>query len=132
MSRDLALCDVRPTQLYLSSGKLTDVLAWFDFDDPAYGPLPVFEHESEWYLADGHTRAFAAYLAGEDHLPVERDPDVREKYDFEVYRACISWCREEGVETIADLQGRVVEPETFEAAWVERCQQVTDGGESAD
>ncbi|SDK06432.1 hypothetical protein SAMN05216226_11642 [Halovenus aranensis] len=124
MSRDLPLEDVHPSQLYLSSEKLADVLAWFDFDDPEYGPLPVFEHEEEWYLSDGHTRAFAAYLAGEETLSVERDTKVREKYDFEVYRACISWCEEEGVETVTDLRGRIVEPDTFQEVWIDRCQQV--------
>ncbi len=127
MSLDLALTDVHPSQLYLSSEKLADVLAWFDFDDPAYGPLPVFEYDGEWYLSDGHTRAFVAYLAGEERLSVERDDEVREVYDFDVYLACISWCEEEGVKTIADLRGRIVEPGTFEEVWIERCKQALDG-----
>lgn len=124
MVRELPIEALRPSQLYLSSEKLADVLAWFDFDDPEYGPLPAFEHEGEWYLSDGHTRAFSAYLAGEETIPVERDEEVREKYDFDVYRACISWCEEEGVESAADFCGRIVEPETFQEVWIDRCQQV--------
>jgi hypothetical protein len=123
MPQELPFADVRPSQLYLSSEKLADVLEWFDFDDPEYGPLPVFEHEGEWYLSDGHTRAFAAYLAGEEALSVERDPEVREKYDFDVYLACLSWCEEEGVEKVSDFRGRIVEPETFQEVWIDRCQQ---------
>lgn len=126
MSRSLPLDDVRPTQLYLSSEKLAGVLEWFDFDDPNYGRLPAFEHDGEWYLSDGHTRAFAAVLAGEERLRIERDPAVREEYDFDVYLACIDWCAEAGVETVRDLRGRVVEPETFVAQWVERCQRIAD------
>lgn len=124
MSRELPLEEVSPSQLYLSSEKLADVLAWFDVDDPEYGPLPVFEYDGEWYLSDGHTRGFAAYLAGEETLSVERDTAVREKYDFEVYRACISWCESAGVETVADFRGRIVEPDTFQEVWIDRCQQV--------
>jgi hypothetical protein len=124
MAQELPLADVHPSQLYLSSEKLADVLEWFDFDNPEYGPPPVFEHEGEWYLSDGHTRAFAAYLAGEEALSVERDPAVREKYDFDVYLACLSWCDEEGVESVADFRGRIVEPETFKEVWIDRCQQV--------
>lgn len=124
MTRQLPLDEVSPTQLYLSSEKLTGVLEWFDFDDPAYDPVPVFEHESEWYLSDGHTRAFAAALAGADTLQVERDEHLREEYDFEVYLACIDWCSEAGIETVHDLHGRVVEPETYEALWIERCQNI--------
>ena len=124
MARELPLADVHPSQLYLSSEKLADVLAWFDFDDPEYGPLPAFEQEGEWYLSDGHTRGFAAYLAGEEALSVERDPAVREKYDFDVYLACLSWCDEQGVESVADFRGRIVEPETFKEVWIDRYQQV--------
>lgn len=126
MSRTLPLAEVRPSQLYLSREKLADVLSWFDFDDPVCGPLPVFEHDCEWYLSDGHTRAFVAYLAGEETLTVERDEELRENYDFEVYRAAIAWCDEEGVETVADLRGRIVEPETFQEVWIERCHRVAE------
>ena len=121
---ELHLDEVRPSQLYLSSEKLADVTAWFDFDEPNYGTLPVFDYQGSWYLSDGHTRAFAAYLAGEETLAVERDESVREEYDFEVYRACISWCEKEGVETVPDLRGRIVGPDSFQERWIERCHRV--------
>lgn len=124
MARRLPIEDVHPTQLYLSSEKLAAVVDWFDFDAPRDDPLPAFEHEGEWYLSDGHTRAFAAWLAGADRIAVERDPEVREAYDFDVYLTCIEWCAEEGVETIPDLRGRVVEPATYEAVWVDRCREI--------
>ncbi|SFC15453.1 hypothetical protein SAMN05444422_10541 [Halobiforma haloterrestris] len=128
MTRCLPRAEVRPTQLYLSSEKLAGVLEWFEFDEPEYEPLPAFEHGGEWYLADGHTRAFAASLAGADAIRVERDPSVRETYDFEVYRRCIEWCRDAGVETVDDLHGRVVGPRAYRELWVERCQRVGDDG----
>lgn len=124
MSRRQPLAAVRPTQLYLSSEKLAAVCEWFDFEDPNDEPLPAFEHEGSWYLADGHTRAFATYLAGAETLRIYRDEDLREEYDFEVYEACIEWCADAGVETVADLRGRIVGPVTFEAVWIERCQAV--------
>jgi hypothetical protein len=123
----LPLDEVAPTQLYLSSEKLAGVLAWFDFDEPNYDPLPVFEHEGQWYFSDGHTRAFAAALAGAETLRVERDEQVREEYEFEVYLACLDWCADAGIETIHDLHGRVVDPETYEKRWVERCQSLDTG-----
>lgn len=125
MARTCSLDAVRPTQLYLSSEKLADVIEWFDFDDPNYGTLPVFEHDGECYLSDGHTRAFVAFLAGETRLRIERDESLREEYDFEVYRAAISWCADAGVDTVADLRGRIVEPETFRTVWLDRCHDVS-------
>ncbi|AGB16398.1 hypothetical protein Halru_1799 [Halovivax ruber XH-70] len=124
MTRRLPLPDVRPTQLYISSEKLEGVLDWFDFDEPNGDPLPAFEHEGTWYLSDGHTRAVAAVLAGAETLQIRRDEHVREEYDFDAYLTCIEWCDDAGVETVRDLIGRVVEPETFEERWSERCQSI--------
>lgn len=115
--------DIRPTQLYLSSEKLADVLAWFDVDEPNYGTLPAFEHEGEWYLSDGHTRAFVASLSGAQTLRLERDEELREIYDFDAYLRAISWCAEEGIETVRDLHGRVVEPDSYQELWIDRCQR---------
>lgn len=126
MARNVSIDAVRPTQLYLSSEKLATVIEWFDFDTPAYDPLPVFEHEEEWYLADGHTRAFASSLAGAEMVRVRRDESIREEYDFEVYLTCIDWCAEAGVETIHDLRGRVVGPQTYQEQWIDRCNAVAE------
>lgn len=124
MGRQLPLSAVRPTQLYLSSAKLEDVLGWFDFDDPDYDPLPVFDHEDNWYLADGHTRAFAAMLSGEETMQVYHDETVHGDSDFGVYLTCIDWCAEAGIATVRDLCGRVVGPETYRTDWIDRCHQL--------
>ena len=126
MGRRVPLPNVRPTQLYLSREKLVGVLEWFDVDSPTYEPLPAFEHEGEWYLADGHTRAFAAALGGAETICLERDDEVRDLYDFDVYLKCIEWCRQEGVDTVHDLHGRVLEPDTYQRRWLDRCQAVSD------
>ena len=125
MSPAVPIEAVRPTQLYLSTAKLAGVLEWFDPEDPNYDTLPAFRYEDEWRLADGHTRAFVAALAGADRLRIERAP-VRDEHDFAVYRAAIEWCREAGIETIADFHGRLVGPEAYQRLWIDRCQQVTD------
>lgn len=126
MARCLPLDDVHPTQLYLSREKLAGVVEWFDFDDPNYGSLPAFKHEGTWYLSDGHTRAFAAALAGENTLRVERDDRVRKEFDFDVYLTCIDWCEEVDITSVRDLFGRIVEPNTYEQCWVDRCQAISD------
>lgn len=61
---------------------------------------------------------------GADEVEIARDEEVRKEYDFDVYLAAIEWCQEEGIRTPADLAGRVVEPDTFEEVWIERCQRV--------
>ncbi|MFB6068888.1 MAG: histone acetyltransferase [Halobacterium sp.] len=125
----LSLDELRPSQLYLSGEKLAAAAEWFDFDEPNYGTLPVFEYDGEWFLSDGHTRAFLAHLTGFEDVRVERDDGLREEYDVGVYEAAIGWCEDEGVTRVADLAGRVVEPTTYEDVWIERCQRYDgDGG----
>jgi len=127
--RRIGIEDLRPSQLYLSAAKLASVLDEFGDEGPNYGPLPAFEHDGEWYLSDGHTRAFAAYLGGAESLRIERDREVREVYDFDLYLTCIDWCREQDVRTVPDLAGRVLDHETFEEKWIERCHRAAENGD---
>lgn len=124
----VAVAELHPTQLYLSAEKLRGVLEWFDVEDPAYGPLPAFRHQGEWYLADGHSRAFVAWLAGAERMPVERDRTVRTDHDFEVYGQCIRWCAEAGVTGVPGLRGRVHGAAAYERRWVQRCRRAAVDG----
>jgi len=60
---------------------------------------------------DGHTRAFAAYQAGLTKIPVIWEDD---ELDWEMYKICIQWCRDEGLFTIADLSSRVITHKNYE------------------
>jgi len=33
----------------------------------------------------------------------------------------VSWCKEEGIRTIGDLQDRVVDADAYQAQWLDRC-----------
>ena len=128
----LPVDDVRPSQCYLDAERLASVLEWFDFDRPDYDPLPVIRDDVGWYLTDGHTRAFAAHLAGADELRVVRDPDA-EALPLGIYERCLEWCADEGVTAIADLAGRVVSREAFLEGWVRRCHALPEHpGDSTD
>ena len=113
--------DLRPSQLYISAEKLSAVLDRVDGPDHQFGPLPVYEFDGERYLTDGHTRVFTAYLMDADEVVVEYDEALPEKHDVALYRECIDWCAEAGVERVPDLVGRVLPPEAYEREWIERC-----------
>jgi hypothetical protein len=51
-------------------------------------------------------------------VPVAWEED---ELDWEAYEICVAWCEQEGVRTIADLCDRVVEPETYQVLWLDRC-----------
>lgn len=133
MARTVPIDDVRPSQLYVSSAKLASVVGWFDFDDPNYGTLPILEcgdgdvpNDGDYFLTDGHTRAFVAYLSGVEELRIARDETEFDLTDRLLYRECLGWCAEANVTTVGDLAGRVLAPETFEEQWVGRCRRAAE------
>ncbi len=92
----------QPSQLYIDADRLTGVVSWFDFEAPNYEPIPLVSSDhfsaisgDRSMLTDGHTRAFAAFLAGHDTLVVVEDSDWK-TMDQHLYDACVSWCIEAG------------------------------------
>ena len=115
----LNLTEIQPTQLYISSAKLAAVMSWIDPANAAsIPPVPIKRLGNEIICTDGHTRAFAAHMYGLREIPVEWD---RDQLDWEAYDICVSWCKAEGVYTVADLVGRVIGPEEYEVLWRDRC-----------
>jgi len=113
------LLELQPSQLYISAEKLTRVLTVLDLSRPeSLTPLPVKRLSGRLVLTDGHTRAFAAYRAGLDRVRVCWDTD---DLDWEAYEICVGWCVQEGVRTIADLEGRIIDATDYERLWFERC-----------
>jgi hypothetical protein len=118
----MRLSQIQPSQLYISAAKLARVQAAFDPRQPAsLGPLPVVMLEGQVVLTDGHTRAFAAFLAGLDEVLTYWDED---ELDWEAYRICVRWCKEAGIRTIADLTERVVDAQAYEQLWRGRCAEM--------
>lgn len=115
----LALESLQPSQRYLSAAKLAAVLDGFDSTTQFDDPLPVLDLDGEFVLADGHHRAFVAALAGADELTVVRASD---DLDRAMYRLCVGWCHDAGIDQIGDLTGRLLDHETFEREWIGRCQ----------
>ncbi len=118
----MRLADIQPSQLYISSEKLSRIMKGGD-SEPATSlePVPVKNLDGRVIFTDGHTRALAAHLAGYSEISVYWDLD---ELDWEEYRICVDWCKEEGISTIADLKDRVIQPEDYERLWLKRCQEM--------
>ncbi len=117
------LAQIQPSQLYMSAVKLAYVLARWPVRLAMLEPLPIQHLNGRIIYTDGHTRAFAAYRLGFTEVPIMWDED---ELDWEAYQICVDWCLEEGIHTLADLEGRVIPQEQYAALWYERCRVMQD------
>ena len=118
----MKLAEIQPSQLLISSEKLSQVME--DFSPIAPGslpPVPVKELRGKAVFTDGHTRALAALFGGLSEVRVFRDED---DMDWEAYEVCVDWCEAEGIHTIADLQDRIVSPADYDRLWLKRCVEM--------
>jgi hypothetical protein len=114
----MKLDEIQPSQLYISSDKLSTVVKSFPSKPALIEPIPIKKLRDQIVFVDGHTRAFAAFEYGFSKVPVYWE---HEELDWEAYEICVGWCKEEGIHTIADLKGRVVLHQEYEKLWYDRC-----------
>ncbi len=118
--RMVNLGDLQPSQLYISREKLICVQSEFEQQFPqCMAPIPYKNLGGLWVMTDGHTRAFAAYLAGLSAVLAYPDPD---DLDWEAYQICVDWCHAAEIYSIADLAGRLIASEDYERLWHDRCR----------
>ncbi|GAA0069550.1 hypothetical protein UT300003_10730 [Clostridium sardiniense] len=116
------LNDISPSQLYINSKKLDNILKWFNPNDyDSYDAIPIKEIDGKLVFTDGHTRAYAAYIKGVQIIKVYFD---QYELDLKVYKTCIKWCEEEGIKSISDLESRIISQKEYEDLWIEKCRDI--------
>lgn len=124
----MKLDQIQPSQLYINSEKLSNILKDYDRLKPELlEPLPVKKLGDEVILTDCHTIALVACLRGISEV---RAYWVEEELDWDAYKICVEWCKKEGVHSIADLKGRVVSPEQFDLLWLKRAKEMVQNLEA--
>ena len=115
----LTLADLQPSQFYISEKKLADVRKWFDPADMSrFEAIPVRLLDGLPTMTDGHTRAVAALLAGQNTVPLAWDTD---ELDWDMYRRCVTECQIRNVLSPLDLTARVVSEEDYREKWDKWC-----------
>jgi hypothetical protein len=116
------LSKIQPSQLFINEDKLSRVMQNYDPEKPeTLEPIPIKKLGNEIIYTDGHTRALVVYLHGLFEISVVWDED---ELDWDAYKICVQWCKEEGILSIADLQERIIDPEIYEELWLKRCQEL--------
>lgn len=125
MGRFLLSIDlIQLSQLYISSAKLAAVMKVFESgNEKELEPIPIKELDGNLVSTDGHTRLLAWYLHGYKEVECEWE-DL--EMDWDAYRICVQWCREENIDTIADLKDKILEPDEYQILWLDRCRVMQD------
>lgn len=115
---------IQPSQLYINQTKLNTVLEAIEQNQTQMlEPIPIKEIDGDLVSTDGHTRAVAWLLSGNEYVDVEwEDEDL----DWDAYRICVQWCKAKGITTIVDLKQRVISHENYEVLWYGRCKQMQE------
>lgn len=116
----LQLDEIQPSQLYISRTKYAAVMEYFDAgNESQFEPIPIKELDNELVSTDGHTRGVAWSLKGYREVEcVWEDLEM----DWEAYRICVLWCKEEGIESMHDLRDRFLDHDEYEVLWLGRCR----------
>jgi len=114
------LLAIQPSQLYISKKKLAAVQEKINPKNiNSIGIIPIKKLDDDIIFSDGHTRAFAAYLAGYRTILCEMET---EELDWEMYKECVKWCKEERIFSIADFKTRIISHQDYEQLWYKRCE----------
>lgn len=118
----MKLTELQPSQLYISSLKLSSVLHEFsEHGWDSVPPIPLLKLNGRIVMVDGHTRAVAAWLLGKQEVLACWDDD---DLDLEAYRICVDWCVAEGITSPGALVTRVIAPDQYERDWYGRCREM--------
>ena len=117
----MKLDEIRPSQLFINSEKLSLVMKTFDANPRSIEFIPVKKIGDQVVFVDGHTRAFASFLWGMLEVEVYWEED---ELDWDEYEVCVDWCKKEGINTIADLKERVIPSKEYQVLWLDRCEKM--------
>jgi len=114
--------EIQPSQLYISKRKhqaCHDLFTQNGFD--SYEPVPIKKIGNDTFFTDGHTRALVLWQNGHKEISIQIDND---DMDWIAYLACIKWCRDNQILSIADLSNRMLNDQEYQEKWLNRCSDI--------
>jgi len=125
------LMDLQPNNWYINRAKLDSVReAWQRGEQHNLPPVDVANIDDDLSLIDGHSRALAALERGESHIEAVVSDIEEIEGSTALYRHIHESGPGLGIETVADLRDRIVEPEEHERLWIGYCNQWLEENET--
>ena len=129
----VCLMDLRPNNWYINRAKLDSVReAWQRGEQSKLPPVDVANIDGVLSLIDGHSRAFAALERGESHIEANVSTLEGIEGSTALYRHIHKQGPALGIETIADLRDRIIEPEEHARLWVRYCTEWLEAHRSVE
>ncbi|MFA6366897.1 MAG: hypothetical protein WCX13_06880 [Candidatus Hydrogenedentales bacterium] len=97
---------------------MNEKLSREQFTHELYNPIPIKQFDGEVIFIDGHTRATWLVNHGIYTVKVYWE---KEEYNWDLYRRCIQWCKEDNINSIDDLKGKIISSKEYEKLWNKRC-----------
>jgi len=127
----IRLMDLQPNNWYINRAKLDLVReAWQRGEQHNLPPVDVANIDDDLSLIDGHSRALAALERGESHIEAVVSDIEEIEGSTALYRHIHESGPGLGIETVADLRDRIVEPEEHERLWIGYCNQWLEENET--
>ena len=127
----VCLTDLRPNNWYINRAKLDSVReVWQRGEQHNLPPVDVANIDGDLSLIDGHSRALAALERGESHIDAVVSDIEEIEGSTALYRHINEASRGLGIETIADLRDRILEPEEHKRLWIGYCNQWLEENET--
>ncbi|MHA1971421.1 MAG: hypothetical protein ACTSW1_00430 [Candidatus Hodarchaeales archaeon] len=114
---------IQPSQLFINIEKLKAVSSSFHNRLDSLAPIPIKKLDNLLVATDGHTRLFFLWQLGYKKIRVIWETD---ELDWQMYRKCVEWCKAEKISQIADLSTRLIDNESYQHLWIDRCQNMRE------
>ena len=120
----VCLMDLRPNNWTINRAKLDRVReVWQRGEQHMLPPVLVTTIDGELSLIDGHSRAYAAWETGETYIEAQLVLLEQIEGSTTLYEHIHREGPRRGIDTIADLRSRIVEPDEHERLWIGYCSQ---------
>lgn len=123
--KELPIRDLIPNNFYINKEKLEKIRNIYSEDkNPVFPPVLVGIINGEYALIDGHSRTMAAFENGKKFIYAQIHPIEEVPGPTKLYLTIHNKSKEIGLESIENLQDRIIPNCKYEVLWLKYCDDL--------
>lgn len=123
--KELPIRDLIPNNFYINKEKLEKIRIIYSEDkNPVFPPVLVGIINEEYVLIDGHSRTMAAFENDKKFIYAQIHPIEEVPGPTKLYLTIHNKSKEIGLESIENLQDRIIPNCEYEVLWVKYCDDL--------